>query len=148
MYHIAIMKKSWGLIPKILDGRKKIESRWGINKCSPWGKVKANDIVYFKNSGEPVMIVANVSKIQEFENLNSKKVREILEKYGGDDGISVPNMEEIIKWARRKHFCTLIYLEDPKKVKPFNIDKTGFGAGAAWISVSNIDKIKRPVNRS
>ena len=44
--------------------------------------MKANDIVYFKNSGEPVMIVANVSKIQEFENLNSKKVREILEKYG------------------------------------------------------------------
>ena len=38
MDHVAIMKKSWGLIPKILDGRKKIESRWGIHKCSPWGK--------------------------------------------------------------------------------------------------------------
>lgn len=148
MHHVAIMKKSWRLIPKILDGRKKIESRWGINKCSPWGKVKAGDIVYFKNSGEPIIAVAEVFKIQEFENLNFRKVREILEKYGGNDGISVSNLEETIKWARKKRYCTLIYLKNPRKIKPFNIDKTGFGAGAAWISVLNINKTRRPINRS
>lgn len=142
MDHIAIMKKSWGLIPKILDGRKKIESRWGINKCAPWGKVKLGDTIYFKNSGEPVTAVAKVSRIQEFENLNTKKIREILEKYGGDDGISVSSLEETIKWVRKKRYCTFIYLKNPKTIKPFNIDKTGFGAGATWISVSNIDKIK------
>ncbi len=148
MDHVAIMKKSWGLIPKILDGRKKIESRWGINKCSPWGKVKAGDTVYFKNSGEPVTVVAKVSKIQEFENLNPKKVREILEKYGGDDGISISSLEETIKWAKKKRYCTLIYLKNSRKIKPFDVGKTGFGAGAAWLSVPNIDKIKRPVNGS
>lgn len=142
MDNVAIMKKSWGLIPKILDGRKKIESRWGINRCPPWGKVKVGDTIYFKNSGEPIIVVAEVSKVQEFENLNPKKVREILEKYGGNDGISVYSLEETIKWARKKRYCTLIYLTNPKEIKPFNIDKTGFGAGAAWISVSNIDKIK------
>ncbi len=142
MDHVAIMRKSWGLIPKILDGRKKIESRWGINKCSPWGKVKVGDTVYFKNSGEPVTVVAEVSKVQEFENLNPKKVREVLEKYGGDDGISISGLEETIKWARKKHYCTLIYLKNPRKIKPFNIDKTGHGAGAAWICVNDIDKIK------
>ena len=148
MHHVAIMKKSWGLIPKILDGRKKIESRWGINKCSPWGKVKAGDIVYFKNSGEPIIVVAQVSKIQEFANLNQKRVREILEKYGSEDGIAISNLKETIKWAKRKCYCTLIYLKNAKKIKPFNIDKTGFGAGSAWLSVPNIDKIKRPVSRS
>ena len=148
MNHIAIMKKSWGLIPKILDGRKKIESRWGINKCSPWGRVKAGDKVYFKNSGEPVTAVAKVSKVQEFENLNFKKVREILEKYGGDDGISISNLKETISWARKKRYCTLIYLKNPKEINPFNIDKTGFGSAAAWLCVKNIGRIKRPVNRS
>jgi len=147
MHHVAIMKKSWGLIPKILDGRKKIESRWGINKCSPWGKVKAGDMVYFKNSGEPVTIVTEVSEIHEFENLNPKKVREILEKYGGDDGISISSLEETIKWARKKCYCTLIYLKNPKKIKPFNIDKTGFGAGAAWICVGNINSWREFRNR-
>ena len=95
MDHVAIMKKSWGLIPKILDGRKKIESRWGINKCAPWGKVKVGDTVYFKNSGGPVTAIAKVSRIREFEDLDSKKVRVILGKYGGDDGISVPKIYKI-----------------------------------------------------
>jgi len=136
------MKKSWGLVPKILDGRKKIESRWGVNKCAPWGKVKVGDRVYFKNSGEPVIVVAKVYKIQEFENLSPKKVREILEKYRGHAGISISNLEEIIKWARKKRYCTLIYLKNPKTIKPFNIDKTGFGSASAWLSVGNINKIK------
>ena len=135
-------------MPKILDGRKKIESRWGINKCSPWGKVKAGDAVYFKNSGEPATVVAEVSKIQEFEKLKPQKVREILEKYGGDDGISISNLEEIIKWVRKKRYCTLIYLKNSKKIKPFNINKTGFGSAAAWLCVKNIDMIKIPVSRS
>jgi len=147
MDHVAIMKKSWGLIPKILDGRKKIESRWGVNKCAPWGKVKAGDRVYFKNSGEPVTVVAEVSKIQEFGNMNSKKVREILEKFGEDDGI---NREEISGYYKRfkdKKYCLLIYLKNPQKIKPFDIDKTGFGAMAAWICVGKISHIKRPLNK-
>jgi len=141
MDHVAIMRKDWGLIPKILDGRKKIESRWGINKCAPWEKVKVGDRVYFKNSGEPVSAKATVSKIQAFENLNPDKVRKLLQKYGGDDGISVRDLENTIEWAINKRYCTLVYLKDPKKIKPFNIDKRGFGIGAAWICVDNIGQI-------
>jgi len=29
-----------------------------------------------------------------------------------------------------------------KKIEPFDIDKTGFGAMSAWISVENINEIK------
>lgn len=144
MDHVAIMRKSWGLIPKILDGTKKIESRWGINKCAPWGKVKVGNKVYFKNSGEPVTVVAEVSRVEEFVNLSSKIVKEILKKYGGADGIAVTDLEKMIRWARNKRFCTLIYLENPRKIKPFNIDKTGFGSAAAWLCVENINKIKLP----
>ena len=136
------MKKSWKLIPKILDGRKKIESRWGVNRCAPWGKVKTGDKVFFKNSGEPVTVSAKVVKIREFENLDLKKIRSILEKYGGDDGISISSLEHTVNWARNKKYCTLIYLENVKKVKPFNINKKGFGSGAAWLTVENIERIK------
>lgn len=144
MDHIAIMKKSWGLIPKILDGRKKIESRWGKNKCTPWGHVKRGDTVYFKNAGEPVTVSVRVRGVKQFENLTPEKVRGILEKYGGDDGISVINLEQTIEWARNKRYCTLIFLENPQPIAPFNINKKGFGAGAAWITLGNISKIKIP----
>jgi len=122
--------------------KKKIESRWGINKCAPWGKVNMGDKIYFKNSGEPVTAVACVSKIKEFENLNPKKIREIFERYGGDGGISINNLESILKWAKKKRYCILIYLKDPKEIKPFNINKKGFGGGCAWISVLDIEEIK------
>ena len=142
MDHLAIMRKDWGLLPKILNGQKKIESRWGVNRCAPWGKVKVGDMIYFKNSGEPVTVVTEVSKVLEFENLDKTKVREIFEKYGGDGGISVGNFGNMIKWAERKKYCTLIYLENSKKIKPFKINKKGFGASAAWITANKIGSIK------
>ncbi len=145
MDHVAIMKKSWKLIPKILDGRKKIESRWGVNKCAPWGKVKAGDKVYFKNSGESVIAVSIVSKIQEFKDLNAISIKKIFYKYGSRIGISDENLGTNIEWAKKKRYCTLIYLKDSKKVKPFNINKKGFGAGCAWITIDNINKIKKKI---
>lgn len=144
MDHVAIMKKSWELIPKILDGRKKIESRWGKNKVAPWGKIKVGDTVYFKNSGEKITAKAVVYKVKQFEKLYPDKIREILERYGNDGGISVQNIEDTIRWAKEKRYCTLVYLKNPMTVKPFNINKKGFGIGCAWIVVNSINKLKMP----
>ncbi|MBI3413268.1 MAG: hypothetical protein HY051_04265, partial [Candidatus Aenigmarchaeota archaeon] len=66
MYHVAIMKKSWGLTEKILDRRKTIESRWYKHRRTPWNKIKKGDTVYFKNSGEPVSIKTRVKKVMQF----------------------------------------------------------------------------------
>jgi hypothetical protein len=63
MQHIAIMKKSWGLLSKIISGEKKIESRWYMAKCAPWDRIGAGEIVYFKDSGCPVTIKTKVSKV-------------------------------------------------------------------------------------
>lgn len=65
MQHVAIMKKSWGLIPKILSGEKRVESNY-----------------------------------------------------------------------------LLIFLKNQVKIKPFEIDKIGFGMMSAWITVKNIKQIK------
>ena len=135
MDHVAIMNKSWKLIPKILEGRKKIESRWSINKCSPWGKVSVGDTIYFKNSGENVAASATVKKVKSFSDLNPNKITKIVHKYGGNGGIAVTNIDESIKWASKKRYCTLIYLMNAKAVKPFDIDKRGFGSGCAWVTV-------------
>jgi len=77
MDHVVIMRKSWGLIPKILSGQKKIESRWYINKCVPWNKINLGETVYFKNSGEPVSLAATVEKVLAFSDLSPQKVEEI-----------------------------------------------------------------------
>ena len=139
MNHVAIMRKSWGLLPKILSGEKTIESRWYKNKSAPWGKIKAGDTVYFKNSGELVSVRVRVRKVLEFENLTLKKVREILDKYGKEIGMK--NIEASYELYKNKRYCILVFLGRSLMVDPFRIDKTGFGMEAAWICVENIKSI-------
>ena len=142
MHHVAIMRKSWGLTEKILSGEKKIESRWYKNKARPWDKIKNGDIVYFKNSGESVRIKAEVEKVVQFDNLNSKKVAEILKIYGSDDGIEEAKIPDFFEIFKDKKYCILVFLKNPILVKLFEIDKTGFGAMSAWITVDDINQIK------
>lgn len=140
---MAIMKKSWGLTEKILTGEKNIESRWYQTKHIPWDKIKALDEVYFKNSGEPVTIKANVEKVLQFSNLTSAKVKEILEQYGKDDGIEKEKIQDFFEIFKDKKYCILIFLKNPEKIKPFEINKKGFGAMAAWITVDALAQIQR-----
>jgi ASC-1-like (ASCH) protein len=118
------MKKPWGLIPKILDGRKKIESRWYMHKCRPWDKIGRGDVVYFKNSGEPVQVKAEVSKVLQFSDLNPKKVKEILQKFGKEDGLDKKDIPHYFKLFKSKKYCLLIFLKNPAPIRHFEIDKS------------------------
>lgn len=143
MDHIAIMKKSWGLTDKILSGKKIIESRWYMTRRAPWGTIKKDDTIYFKNSGEPVLVKAEVKKVMSFSDLTPKEVQTILQTYGTAIGIEKQDIPIFLKMFKDKHYCVLIFLKKPEIIKPFEINKKGFGAMAAWISVANIGSIRR-----
>ena len=145
MEHIAIMKKSWGLTKKILDGRKSVESRWYITRRAPWNCIKEGDMVYFKDSGEPVRIKTTVAKVERYENLNEEKVKDLLEKIHKADGIDDSELGGYAQLFKKKKYCMLIHLKYPQEVAPFNINKKGFGLMSAWMSVDNVDRIKMPV---
>ena len=140
--HIAIMRKSWRLTQKILSSQKTLESRWLLLRCRPWNCVKKGENIYFQDSGEPVSIKAKVSKVIQFDGLTPSKVRKLLYKYGNSDGIEKNRIPEFFKRFKDKKYCILIFLDNPQRVKPFKIDKTGFGAMSAWITVNNISRIK------
>lgn len=142
MEHIAIMKRSWGLTRKILNGQKKIESRWYKVKYKPWNSIKEGETIYFKDSGKLVGIKATVKKVMQFADLTPKKVKEILGEYGRDDGIEDKEIPEFFNRFKDKKYCTLVFLKNPVKIKPFEIDKTGFGAMSAWITVNSVSKIR------
>lgn len=142
MDHVAIMKKSWGFTEKILSGEKTIESRWYATRRKPWNVIVEGDTVYFKNSGEPITISAVVWRVLQFEYLTPRNVREILAKYGADDGIEKKEIPEFFARFKDKKYCILIFLKSVHKVWPFDVDKTGFGAMSAWIAVPDISKIK------
>jgi ASC-1-like (ASCH) protein len=143
MEHVAIMKKSWGLTRKILSGEKTIESRWYRFRRPPWNTIRAGDAVYFKDSGEPVSIMARVARVVQFSDLGPRKVAGILKKYGDADGIGKRDLQKFYGRFREKRYCVLVFLRDVREVEPFRIDKRGFGAMSAWITVDDVDRIRK-----
>jgi len=141
MEHLAIMKKEWKLTEKIITGEKRIESRWYKNKYPPIGKIRAGDKIYFKDSGTPVNIKAEVERVIEFSDLNPKKVQQILEQYGKEDGIDEQNIPKFFKIFKNKRYCLLIFLKNPKRIEPFEINKTGYGTMSSWICTNSIEEI-------
>jgi|SRR3989344_1305660 len=134
MDHVAIMNPKLKLINKILSGEKKIESRWLKNKSAPWGKVKAGDRVYFKDSGGPVRVAAEVEKVMQFEKTDFGEAKKLF--------------KDADSWSKGKNYCVLVFLRRPEQVKPFGINKFGFGSAAAWLCVEDINSIKVPQSRS
>jgi len=142
MEHIAIMRKSWGLTKKILTGEKRIESRWYKSRYPPWDRIKEGETVYFKDSGDPITIKTRVDKVLQFSNLTPDRVREILNKYGKEDGLAIDEIPKFFKMFKDKKYCVLVFLRDVQRIKPFNIDKTGFGLMSAWLIIEDVNKIR------
>ena len=141
MHHVAIMKKSWGLIPKILSGEKTIESRWYQTRRAPWNMVTAGDTVFFKNTGEPVTARATVTEVLQFEIQDRKDVWKIMKTYNSQIRIPLPDVQRLGEGPLPR-YAILVFLKDAKPVRPFTVDKTGFGSATAWITVPNVRKLK------
>ena len=142
MDHIAIMQKSWEFTEKMATGQKTIESRWYNVRYAPWGRISAGDSIYFKNSGEPVTIKAEVEKVLNFSDLTPEKVQTILEDYSKELGIDESDILRFFEMFKHKRYCILIYLKDTHYIQPFEINKQGFGTMSSWLSVESIAKMK------
>lgn len=142
MDHVAILRKG-KILNNIVKGRKTIESRWYVNKISPWDKISKGDTVYFKESGEPVTVKAYASKVLQFDLINND-IGDIVRKYGKQiDPDSTK--KSFLDWAKnlgKKRYVVLVFLKDVEKVEPFNINKKGYGISCAWLLVKDINNIK------
>ncbi len=139
MEHLAILNKKLNLLQKIISGEKTIESRWYVNRKAPYGCIKKGDIVYFKNSGEPVSVKVSVANVLQFDNLNDAKILQILKEYGKRLGVD----ESYASNIKGKRYCVLVFLGNVKEIKQFDINKKGYGMMSAWITVDNINKLKK-----
>ncbi|MBI5797427.1 ASCH domain-containing protein [Candidatus Woesearchaeota archaeon] len=139
MEHLAILDKKRKLLPKILSGEKTIESRWYKHKKTPYGNIKAGDIVYFKDSGEPVTAKATVDKVLFFSDITREKYKEILGNYADAICLEDRNIDHYTNYK----YITLIFLKEVNKIKAFQVNKKGYGMMAAWITMDNINKIKK-----
>lgn len=126
MQHIAILRQPF--FNMVLSGEKTIESRWSMNKTAPYNKVSVGDEILLKETGKDVTATAKVKEVKYFE-LTPQLVEDIRIKYG--KAIGTDKFED---WQTTlyKKYCTLIWLEDVKKVSPIKVPRSN---GAGWIVV-------------
>jgi hypothetical protein len=62
--HLAVFVEPF--LSYVLDGTKTVESRFSINRCAPYGKVRKGDVILLKESGGPVVGVANVRTVWSY----------------------------------------------------------------------------------
>lgn len=139
MEHVAILARKQRLLGKILAGEKTIESRWSKTRRPPFRAIAPGEIVYFKESGCPVSAKATVQKVLFFDDLDDRRIRELLATYHDALGVSLSYAEHV----KGRRYCTLIFLAKVQALEPFAIDKQGFGLMAAWLSVPAIAAIRR-----
>lgn len=141
MHHVAIMSKKGKLLDRILDGTKTIESRWYVSRRAPWNRIRAGDTVYFKNSGEFVTAKVKVKQVLQFQDLTPSLIKKIIKEYGHK--ITDGDLGTFLKSVQHKRYCVLLVLQDPQKIRPFAINKKGFGMASAWLTVRNINGIRQ-----
>jgi len=139
MEHLAILSTKRKLLSKILTGDKKIESRWYKFKRPPFGSISKGDTIYFKESGKPVSAKAKAENVLTYENLTRNNIIKIIKKYGNLIGIDLNFVDKV----KDKRLCILIFLNNVQKIEPFEINKKGYGLMNAWISINDINKIKK-----
>lgn len=141
MHHVAIMNPAWRLIPKILSGEKTIESRWYQTRRAPWDRIRTGDVIYFKDAGKQVSVLADVSDVMQFELESIADAEKIVEQYGKEICMVETDPRD---WNNLPKYCILVRLRNPIALtETFTIDRTGFGSGTAWITVPDIDIIKQ-----
>jgi len=140
MEHVAILDKKRKLLAKIISGEKTIESRWYKAKVTPWDRIKKGEIIYFKESGDPVSVRAKVAEVMQFY-LPQTNVSELLQKYGKEICFTEPDFSKKVAWCSERKYCILIRLKEVQQIEPFDIDKTGFGMMAAWMTLPDIHTI-------
>ena len=125
--HLAVFVAPF--LDAILDGRKTIESRFGLHRAAPFERVSAGDFILLKKSGGPVVGIAIAGDASYFrldrQTLHEIRSRFAAQIYAEDDEF----------WEERagKRFATLIEIDTVSKIETLEIDKRD---RRAWITYS------------
>jgi len=122
--HLVILKKPY--LDAILEGRKKIESRFTKTKRPAFGRVFAGDKLFLKLSSGPVCARATVTAVKDFENLTPKQIMKIKKRYNH----YIKGSDEYWDSKMNCRFGFLVWLRDVKPIEPVRINKKDW---RAWV---------------
>jgi len=136
------MNPRWHLIEKILSGEKTIESRWYRNRISPWGTINVGDTIFFKDAGRPVSARATVTQVLQQELSSITDGIRLVTLYRKELCFTENALADT-SWLQKKRYAILVFIKKPTRIAPFHINKAGYGSACAWITIPNIDNLRK-----
>ena len=110
--HIAVCIEPF--LQSMLVGAKNLESRFSMNRCAPYNKVEAGDIILLKASGGPIVGVCRAG-LTEFQQLDSDSIEEIRTQHSK---ALCANEDQFWDHKKQAKYCSLIALEHTRPVQP------------------------------
>lgn len=140
MDHVVYLDHKAQELENLTLGAKTMLIRGAMGRKLPYGRIEANDTLYFiENNGDGLVkgkaIVQNVffsgklSKEESIQLVDSFSDQLLL-----DSGLK--------KRFRGKRYLTLITLKDFERIDPFAIDSSNYGNMDDWLPVVTIENVR------
>jgi predicted transcriptional regulator len=123
--HLAIFNEPF--LSLVLNGEKKVESRFSINRVTPFMKVTKGDVILVKEAGGEITGLFVAGEVKYFQNLKAGMLLEIENKYG--ELICASYDSGFWENRRKAKYATLIEVEMVRRLSPVRdgkSDKTGW----------------------
>lgn len=117
--HLAIFNEPF--LSLIYQKEKKIESRFSINRRTPFEKVRKGDIVILKESGGMVTGVFVAGDVSYFQIANKKTLKVIEANYA--EAICSNADANFWKAREKSKYVTFVEVKKVKKISPFKSEK-------------------------
>ncbi|HKQ09498.1 MAG TPA: ASCH domain-containing protein [Blastocatellia bacterium] len=115
--HLAVFVEPF--LQYVLDGSKKIESRFSSVRCAPYQSVRKDDVILLKRAGGPVVGICRVANAWFYE-LEPGSLDAIKQQYADALCAQDPSF-----WEDRKKalFATLMRIQNVQAIQPLVIEK-------------------------
>lgn len=117
--HLAVFNEPF--LSLVYNGEKKIESRFSMNKISPFKKIKKGDVIIIKESGGPVTGIFVAGEVKFFHIVNKKILEEIENKYGKQ--ICSTHDKDFWRNRSKAKYVSLIEVKKIKKIMSIKSEK-------------------------
>jgi len=134
--HLVILKKPY--LDAILAGTKRIESRFTKTRRYNFRRVLLGDKLFLKVSSGPVCAIATVAAIKNFDNLTTKQILELKQRYNH----YICGSEKYWHSKMNCKFGFLVWLKDVRAIEPVRIRKKDWRAWVVLTEKENFGLLK------
>ena len=141
MDHVVYVDAKSNEMEKILDKTKKMIIRGAAGRKMPHGRVNVGDKLYFiNNNGEGIIKASSiVDSVYNSEKMSKEESTNLVHE--NQDKLQLTE-QQFKRWAG-KRYIVLISVENVESLDPFEIDKSDYGNMDDWLSVEDIENVKK-----